>query len=100
MICHSQLVVNRAPDPSTILWEHLGASRCERFSRRVLTTSVTLALIALSFLLLWWASYEQKVTNDKGGEQSCNGTVFTAANVTAGECNACLFAIFSVIWRL
>lgn len=81
--CPPQLKVVRAPEPSTVLWEHLSVSKCERMGRRLLTTILSLVLVFGSFLLLAWASYQQKLAANSGGNSPCPAYAVSQANVTA-----------------
>lgn len=100
-----QLKVEHAPDPSTILWENLGTGLWNRIARRLFTTVLSILLVFVSFLLLCWASYQQKKAIKQGGSTLCPGTPVTMANVTAnpGPCvcrdACCMFThtIFAAI---
>eukprot|EP00753_Platysulcus_tardus_P022558 PLAT9771.1.p1 GENE.PLAT9771.1~~PLAT9771.1.p1 ORF type:complete len:1198 (+),score=594.86 PLAT9771.1:165-3596(+) len=50
-----KLTVERAPEPSDIVWENLEVSSLQRGLRRAITTLVTFILLIVSFLIIFWA---------------------------------------------
>ena len=48
-----EIFVEKAPDPTTVLWENLGISRKERTCREVICALVVCVLIAANALLCW-----------------------------------------------
>lgn len=87
-----QLRIARAPEPSTVLWEHLGAPTSERIGRRIITTALTVVFLCASFALLLWASFEQrKASNSGGGDAPCaTGVNATVLNQGMYHVNLCV----------
>ena len=65
------LRVERAPEPSTIIWENLRYKQAERFARRFLTTMATLLLVVLSVLICFGAKVLQEQVRSEGGSALC-----------------------------
>lgn len=45
----AHLSIFRAPDPNDIIWANLGATKADKFKRRLFTFSITFLLLACSF---------------------------------------------------
>ena len=67
----SKIIVQPASEPSTILWENLRYRRFDRRRRRLLTTSITLVLLAVSVIANIIARALEQQASDRGGEELC-----------------------------
>ncbi len=53
-----KLQVRSAPEPKNVKWINLHTSDAERFARRMVTTLLTVALLATSFLVIYSAKLQ------------------------------------------
>ena len=54
------LKVKRAPEPSTIVWENMDTSHCERFARQIVSLVVTLVLLFACVILFAFGQAQRK----------------------------------------
>lgn len=52
--------ITQAPAPSNIIWKNLPISKSSQCGRQMFTGFLTVVLLAISFVLLWFASYQQR----------------------------------------
>jgi hypothetical protein len=67
----SRMIVEEAPDPSTIIWENLKYKRVDRIKRRMVTTVVTLILLAISLVVNIISRTIDQNAADSGGKTLC-----------------------------
>lgn len=65
--------VTRAPPPSTIIWENLKYSRCDRFTRRVGTWAISIMLLLISAIASFSSRALEQQAQIAGGDLACPG---------------------------
>ena len=48
-----------APDPEDVIWSNIGVTTCEKITRKVLTYTITLVILAISFVIVYSLSSTQ-----------------------------------------
>lgn len=67
----SPVSVTQAPAPSNIIWKNLPISKTSQCARQTFTGFLTAILLALSFALLWFASWQQEDFNVESSTAVC-----------------------------
>lgn len=65
------LRVTRAPDPSTILWENLQYSWCDRTARKFIALCIGVSALVVSLVVGVVARQYQKTAAEEAGEETC-----------------------------
>ncbi len=71
--CANHLTVAPAASPTAVIWTNLHVTRCERALRQAITGALALALLALSFAALWFASSQTAALQQAGALAACSG---------------------------
>jgi len=66
-----RVTVKPAPSPSSVMWENLHITSAERCLRTTITGNITVGLLGLSFLLLWFASWKTTQVQNTSQLSSC-----------------------------
>jgi len=66
----SRILLRRAPEPTDILWENLGSSVLEKFTKRMLISLATILLVAGGFAFVVALSWAQILVVENSGEDS------------------------------
>ena len=82
----TRIRVNAAPEPGEIIWENLDIHPASRFFRKVFTSTVTLAVLAASFLLIYQGQRAQVEADLKYPATDCSGySVFPGSDPNATQ---------------
>lgn len=54
------LKIYPAPDPEDIVWSNIGVTNCEKTTRKLITFTITVILLALSYVIVYGLSRVQK----------------------------------------
>ncbi|CAM9991517.1 unnamed protein product, partial [Discosporangium mesarthrocarpum] len=66
-----RLKVRHAPEPSTILWENFGYTRCELFQRRSVTVILAGCFLCVSVAVAFLSLYQSQQAAAEGGGGEC-----------------------------
>ena len=66
------LKVYHAPEPSLILWENLGVSKCERRCRVFINVVVSMVFIISAILIILTVKVMQKHENTQDDSRDCD----------------------------
>ena len=76
--CANHLTVKPAPSPTAVIWTNLHISFAEHACRQAITGTFTLALLAVSFAALWFASSQTATLQQQGALATCASTSASA----------------------
>lgn len=87
MLKNRRIEVLQAPPPASILWGNLAVGACEQRARQTFTSLLTAVFLVGSFILLWFASYQQSQYLSSQQATDCS-TPAMLARINAGLLNA------------